>query len=49
MFYVLYCTDIYAITVLLLRTLRFPEIKTCETAYELGWVTVSAIAIFPPT
>ena len=38
MFYVLYCTDIYEITVLLLRTLRFLEIRTCETTDELGWV-----------
>jgi hypothetical protein len=26
------------IPVLLLRTLRFPEFKTCETTDELGWV-----------
>jgi hypothetical protein len=33
------CTDIYEITVLLLRTLRLTEIATCETTDELGWVT----------
>jgi len=25
---------------LLLRTFRFPEIRTCETTDELGWVTI---------
>jgi len=29
------------ITVLLLRTLRFPEIKTCELTDELRWVITS--------
>jgi hypothetical protein len=29
---------IYKITVPLLRTLRFPEIRTCEKIYGLGWV-----------
>ena len=31
------------LTVLLLRTLRFPEIKTCETAAELRRVIASQI------
>ena len=31
-------THIYEITVLLLRKLRFPEIRTCETADGMGWV-----------
>jgi len=26
------------IPILLLRTLRFPEIRTCEMTDELGWV-----------
>jgi len=26
------------IPVLLLRTFRFPEIRTCETTDDLGWV-----------
>jgi len=30
----------YEITVLLLRTLRFPYITTCETTDELGWVII---------
>jgi len=30
-----WCTIIYEITILLLRTLRFPESKTCETSDEL--------------
>ena len=37
-------TDIYEITVLLLRTPRFPEIGTCETTDELDWVTGSVQA-----
>jgi hypothetical protein len=28
----------YTITVLLLKTLRLPEIRTCETTDELRWV-----------
>jgi hypothetical protein len=35
---IIWCRDIYEITVLLLRKLRFPEIKTCETTAEPGWV-----------
>ena len=30
-------------TVLLLRTLRVPEISACETTDELGWVMLSNI------
>jgi len=30
------CSIIYKITVPLLRTLRFPELKICETTDELG-------------
>ena len=28
----------YKVTILLLRTLRFPEIRTCKTTDEMGWV-----------
>ena len=31
-----YGTDIYEITVLLLRTVGLPEIRTCEKTDELG-------------
>jgi hypothetical protein len=34
----LLCTLSFEITVLLLRTLRFPEIRTCDTADELRWL-----------
>jgi len=37
----LWCPVIYEITILLLRTLRFPEIRTCEMTDELRWVMVS--------
>ena len=44
---ILWCTDIYEVTVFLLRTLRFPEIRACETTDELGWViTGYSIALF---
>jgi len=39
---ILWCTDIYEVTVLLLRTLRFPQFKTCETTDELRWVIKSS-------
>ena len=32
------------IPVLLLRTLRFPEIRTCEMTDELGWVIITNLA-----
>jgi len=32
------CTDIYEITVLVLRTLKFLEIRKCERTNERGWV-----------
>jgi len=34
---IFYGVQLY-IPVLLLRTLRFSEIRTCETTDELGWV-----------
>jgi len=33
---ILWCTDIYEITVLLLKTLRFPEIIRDEAEYSGG-------------
>jgi len=39
----------YFIPDLLLRTLRFTEIKTCETVDELSWVIVSTVAIIVST
>jgi len=36
---ILIVSNIYKITVPLFRTLRFPEIMTCEMTDELGWVT----------
>jgi len=33
----LWCPIVYEITILLLRTLRFPEVRTRETAAEVGY------------
>jgi hypothetical protein len=43
---ILWCIIIYEIIVVLLRTLRFPEIKACETTEKLGELETAAILSF---